>query len=279
MKIKKYFGGIRMTWTRVILFAVITAVYTAAVNEIPFLSNTSFRDIAVTFEWWILFAIFIIVNCDKWWEASLKCFVFFLISQPLIFLIEVPFEPIGWGLFTNYYGYWFFVTVLTLPGAAIAFLVKKQNWLSVAVLSVATGFLAWMGVDYFKSALSDFPHHLLTALFCFAQAIFLIFVLFDKKKLRIAALSIFLAILLTLSVFAGIDIADNSETVFLGEGNWSYTIEDAAVAEVELTGDGQAVITARKNGNTLLVFEAEDGSKKEYSVTVSDFDVIVSDFD
>ncbi|MBQ0110502.1 MAG: hypothetical protein KBS41_01045, partial [Oscillospiraceae bacterium] len=86
-KINKLFGNINMSWLRVIIFALISAVYTALINQVPLLKNTSFTDIAVGFECWVLFAIIIIVNCRKWWEASLKTFVFFLISQPLIYLI------------------------------------------------------------------------------------------------------------------------------------------------------------------------------------------------
>ncbi|MEK5186196.1 hypothetical protein [Solibacillus sp. FSL W7-1324] len=89
--IKKYFGQFTMTWPRVIFFALFTAVYTALINQVSLLKDTSFQDIAIYVDWWILFAVFIIVNCEKWWEAALKCFVFFLVSQPLIYLIEVPF--------------------------------------------------------------------------------------------------------------------------------------------------------------------------------------------
>lgn len=94
-KLRNLFGNINMTWLKVIIFSVITGVYTGLINQVPFLTDTSFTDIAVSLEFWIVFAIFIIVNCKKWWDAVLKCFVFFLISQPLVYLVEVPF--LGWG--------------------------------------------------------------------------------------------------------------------------------------------------------------------------------------
>ena len=109
-KLRKCFGGIDMTWPKVLIFAVISAVYTAAVNLIPALSDTSLQDIAINPECWLLFAVFIIMNCGTWKEASLKCFVFFLVSQPLIYLIEVPFNSMGWGVFRNY-GYWFMIFI------------------------------------------------------------------------------------------------------------------------------------------------------------------------
>lgn len=268
-KIRKYFGGIKMTWAKVIIFAVVTAVITAGLNEIHALNNTSFQDIAISYECWILFAVFIIVNCKTWWEASLKCFVFFLISQPLIYLIEVPFETIGWGVF-QYYRFWFIMTVLTLPGAAIAFQLKRKNWLSVAVLSVATAFLAAMCVDYFDTALHNFPHHLLSSIFCLALAVFFVFVLLDDKKHRIAALAI---IVVALAAATGIIVKNNSgehsTLLTLDDGEWTCTVEDDTVASVEINNGNQATITSKKNGDTILTFKSIDGD--EVQIVVFEF--------
>ena len=58
---KKLFGGLKITWPKLILFAVICGVYTAVMAlKVP--DGISFRDIAISYEWWILFAILIIVN-------------------------------------------------------------------------------------------------------------------------------------------------------------------------------------------------------------------------
>ena len=263
---KKYFGDIRMTWPRVIALAVITAVYTALINQVPALEDTSLRDIAVTLECWFLFAVFIIVNCRKWQEAALKCFVFFLISQPLIYLIEVPFYG-GWGIF-QYYRYWLKITVLTLPGAAIAFLVKKKNWLSVLILSVATGYLAVQGVTYLRSAIFNFPYHLLSSLFCFALAIFFIFVLLDEKKHRAAALAVFAAILIGCAVFTFGARLNRQETIELGTENWSYELADGSIADVTVAEDGQAQVKAVRNGNTELCFRSENGEEDTYYISV-----------
>ena len=84
---KKLFGGIDLNWKKTILFAVIAGVYSAIMAIIPITKETSFRDIAINFEWWILFGIIIICNSKSPKDSSLKCFVFFLISQPLIYLI------------------------------------------------------------------------------------------------------------------------------------------------------------------------------------------------
>ena len=253
-----------MTWPRVILFAIITAVYTALINQVPFLYDTSFQDISINLECWILFAMLIITNCNKWWEASLKCFAFFLISQPLIYLIEVPFASMGWQLF-QYYGHWARITLLTLPGAAIAFQVKKKSWLSVAVLAVATGFLSFSFVTYLRNTSTNFPHHLLSALFCVALALLLIFALFDKKQHLIASLLV-VAVIIIVSVF--ITGRARSTDIPLGEGEWSYTTTDDTIAKVEIQ-DGKAKITAKKNGDAILTFESRDGTSREVEVTVS----------
>ena len=113
--LNKLFGGIRMTWSRLILFAVISGVITALI-AILVPEGNSIRQVAVTFEVWIVLAIIIVVNCEKPLEAACKTFVFFLISQPLIYLIQVPFSSMGWKLF-GYYTYWFCWTAATFPGA------------------------------------------------------------------------------------------------------------------------------------------------------------------
>ena len=267
-KAKKLFGGIRMTWPHVLALAVVTAAYTALINQVGFLEDTSFRDIAVTLECWFLFAVFIIVNCEKWWEASLKCFVFFLISQPLIYLIEVPFFDRGWEIF-QYYRYWFIMTLLTLPGAAIAFFVKKKNWLSVLILSVATGYLALQAVTYFQSALRRFPHHLLSSLFCIALALFFIFVLLESRKHRAAALAIFCAALIVSPVITFTAKQIQTTVIYLGDGAWQYELADETVAEIQITDNCRAVVSAGEAGETTVSFTDENGTVCTYSV-VSD---------
>ena len=76
-KITKLFGGIDLTWKKLIIFAVAVAIYTAVVATLPFTYDTSFRDIAATLEWWILFGIIIICNSKSPTDSALKCFVFF----------------------------------------------------------------------------------------------------------------------------------------------------------------------------------------------------------
>ena len=79
-----------MSWKTVLIMAVVTGVLTGILAQIPFLANTSFSDISVSHEWWILFAMLIIVNQKQWWMAGAKVLVFFLVSQTCVFLAEWP---------------------------------------------------------------------------------------------------------------------------------------------------------------------------------------------
>ncbi|MBQ5687389.1 MAG: hypothetical protein IIV23_06755, partial [Ruminococcus sp.] len=136
----KVYGGLPMGWPVVILYAVGTALLTTAFLLIPIFENTSFYRVGVTLEAWVFFAVIIMANCKKPLESALKTFVFFLISQPLIYLLQVPFSQMGWGLFM-YYRYWFMWTLLTFPMAFVGWYIKKRNWLSLLILLPVVGFL------------------------------------------------------------------------------------------------------------------------------------------
>lgn len=64
-KISAAFGGLPMTWPIVCGFAVIIGIYVGVINQIPILHDTSFQDVAVTLEWWVLFAVLIVSNCKS----------------------------------------------------------------------------------------------------------------------------------------------------------------------------------------------------------------------
>ena len=123
---KKIFGGINLTWKKVIISAVVIGISVGLLNSISFLADTTVTDIATYFDFWIFCGIFIIMNSKSNKDSALKCFVFFLISQPLIYLAEVPFNDMGWGLFI-YYKYWFIWTILTIPMGYIGYYIKKDE--------------------------------------------------------------------------------------------------------------------------------------------------------
>ena len=180
-KIKKLFGGINLSWKKLIIFAITIAAYTATMAIIPITKDTSFSDIAATLEWWILFGIIIICNSKSPKDSALKCFIFFLISQPLIYLLQVPFSWQGWHLF-SYYKYWFIWTLLTIPMGYIGYYIKKDNILSVIILLPMLILLSILGIGFLSSTLESFPHHLLSGIFCFAAIILIILGVLNKKK-------------------------------------------------------------------------------------------------
>ena len=201
---KKLFGGINLTWKKLIIFAVIAGVYTALMALIPITRDTSFRDIAIMFEWWILFGIIIICNSKSPLDSALKRFVFFLISQPLVYLIQVPFSHMGWGLF-GYYRYWFMWTLATFPMGYIGYYIKKKNILSVIILLPMLAILTYLGIGYFNSMIESFPNHLLSFIACFLMIIVIVMNVIDKWKYRIIAFAVVILSILFLFFQGGKD--------------------------------------------------------------------------
>ena len=68
--VKKIFGGINLTWPKVIIMAIIVGIYTAVMALLPVANDTSFSDLKVTFEVWIFFGIFIIMNSKSAKDSS-----------------------------------------------------------------------------------------------------------------------------------------------------------------------------------------------------------------
>ena len=162
--IKKLFGGLNLTWPRLILAAILAGVFTAAMAIIPALHFTSFIAITVTFEVWILFGIIIIMNSKSNLDSALKCFVFFLISQPLVYLLQVPFSWQGWGLF-QYYRYWFIWTVLCFPMGYVGYYMKQGKWWGYLILFPMILLTGDSFLTYSYSFLFAMPRFLLITLF------------------------------------------------------------------------------------------------------------------
>lgn len=182
----KLFGNIKMKWVTVLLFAIIAGVYTGLINSVSFLDDTSFQDIAITYEWWVVFAVIVVVNCEKPIEAAIKCFVFFLISQPLVYLTEVLLNQLSFELgFMYYKSIWLPMTFLTLPGGFVAFFAKKQNALGSIVLGIGNTIIAIMGIGFVSEMARDFPHHLLSIIFCIFSIITMTLSVQKEKKNRV----------------------------------------------------------------------------------------------
>lgn len=264
---KKLFGEINLTWPKLIIFAVLAGVYTATMMLIPVTENTSFRDIGALFEWWILFGIIIICNSKSYKDSALKCFVFFLISQPLIYLIQVPFSGMGWGLF-GYYRYWFMWTLACLPMGFIGYYIKKKNWLSALILLPMIIFLAYLGLGYLNMCMESFPYHLLSFLSCIAMIIVIVLGVLDDWKQRIAVWIITIVFIIAVIFLQGGFVNDEFEVYkSLDEYNFSNSIDIYSSTGTEKGGveliphdDTYNVkLNGRKKGQ--YSFSIEDGNK------------------
>jgi hypothetical protein len=218
--LRKLFGKFDLTWKKLIIFAIAAGVYTALMALIPIFQDTSFHDIAVTFEWWIFFGIIIIVNSKNPKDSMLKCFVFFLISQPLVYLIQVPFAEMGWGLF-GYYRYWFYWTLLTLPlGYFGKYLIDKKNFLSLIALMPMYAYLAFAAASFMLG--TDKAPHILSGIWCILFIVLPTLGIFRKK----------LYIIVTLSISAVIFIA----TILLSKGIIEIGSSKEYIADYEVPG-------------------------------------------
>lgn len=208
---RKLFGGLNMTWRAVIIFALAAGAITGIVAVLPFTENTSFRDIAISYEWWLIFAFVIASNCSKVWESALKVFVFFLISQPLCYAVEVIICTLAPGLTSNpltfdmavyyYKSIWGPMTLLTLPGGAIAYFITKQNVLGSVILGLGCAIQAILAFYYGSMVIQNPPYHLLTTVVCVASIFVMTFAMQKDNKRRAIALGVTVAAAIIVVVF------------------------------------------------------------------------------
>ena len=278
---KKLFGGIDLTWPKLIIFAVLAGVYAAIMALLPITQDTSFADITVTLEVWILFGIIIIMNSKSPIDSALKCFVFFLISQPLVYLIQVPFNGLGWGLFV-YYKYWFIWTILTFPMGFVGYFMKKDKWWGILILAPMIAILGLMFGRYFGEMRLSFPHHLLTTIYCVAALIILPVAIFTDKKARTIGIVIGIVMILGFSGYSllyrteyntDILISSDEPDGFKFDNTYKVYLEDEKYGELSIEYNEQLddyLVHAKfiKTGKTGFVVESPDGEKTEFDIVI-----------
>ena len=277
---KKIFGGINLSWKKVIIIAVILGVSVGLLNSIPALKDTTITDVATYFDFWIFCGIFIIMNAKSNKDSALKCFIFFLISQPLIYLAEVPFSHLGWQLF-RYYKYWFIWTILTIPMGYIGYYIKKDKWYGLLIL-LPMLILLGMGVNTsLRSFIYSFPHHLINLVFVILSLIVYPLVLFNNKKIKYIGLGISIILII---IFGSKPLLErpsyetilrcSSESLFFDESYSVYLINsdygDMSIQYVDSVKDYCLHAIFYKTGDTRLVLESPDGEKKEYILNIGD---------
>ena len=284
---KKIFGEINLTWTKLITFAILAGVYTAIMALLPITQNTSFADITITMEVWILFGIFIIMNSKSAMDSAFKCFVFFLISQPLVYLIQVPFSSLGWGLFV-FYRIWFIWTLLTFPMGYIGYYIKKDTWWGLVILTPVLLILGYAYSMILGKAIYDFPHHLLSVLFCIITFLIYPVCLFNNKKIKITGIIISVLIIITITAITLISNTGYNTTVLVNGGSdganfdnsYNVYLEDSSYGKVyiiynESIEDYMVNAEFKKTGKTNIILEDSNGNKEIYEITIknSSYDI------
>ena len=279
-KLKNLFGEIDLDWKKLILFSILAGVYTAIMTLVPILKITSFHDITVSFEVWVLFGIIIIMNSKSAKDSALKCFVFFLISQPLVYLIQVPFSNEGLEIF-RYYGYWFVWTLATLPMGFIGYYMKKDKWWGLLIITPIILLLGMHYYTYLRETIYNFPYHLLTSIFCCATILIYSICIFKNKKIKTFAIIVATLIILTATSMAFMNKKIYSTILLVSESNdegVTFDEDDAVYLEDDLgkvyieyeSGAETYVIKAdfEKAGDTMLILEDENNNKIYFKLNV-----------
>lgn len=162
-----------ITYKNVICFAIICGIITGIILDVELykinaISDNSLFNIGMCFEFWIFATMIIVSRTKRPLEAAIKVFIFFLISQPLVYLVKVPFDLRGWEVFTDYKG-WFIWTLFTFPGAFIAWYTNKKNNLSIVIFMAAILFLSYEFAQHFSILIKHFPFQFIACSFIIYQ--------------------------------------------------------------------------------------------------------------
>lgn len=276
-KVKKLFGGIDLTWKKLIIFAIIAGIYTALMAMLPIAKDTSFSDLTATFEMWILFGILIIMNSKSAKDSAFKCFIFFLISQPLIYLIQDIIN--GSMLFKTYYGFWFIWTVGCLPMGFVGYYMKKDKWWGLLILTPILILLGGEYSTYLSKTMFLFPRHLLTTIFCLVTLIIYPLAIFENKKTKIIGGIISGVIIVVMSVLCFMNPPVYSTDILLSGENYEFDdtykayLNDSKYGDLrikyeECIASWMVHAEFKKSGKTEFVLESPNGEKKVFDVTI-----------
>ena len=211
-------------------------------------------------------------------DSALKCFVFFLISQPLIYLVEVPFNSMGWWLFT-YYKYWFIWTILTIPMGYIGYYIKKDKWFSLLILFpilLLLGFGLQQTIANFKYS---FPKHLINTLFVTLSFIIYPLVLFNNKKIKYVGLVISIIIMLLFGIKPLLTPSTydttpkcSSEALMFDDTYKAY-LEDSTYGNLSIKYMDSIksyciYASFKKQGDTKVILEEPNGNKQYFNIHI-----------
>ena len=278
-KVKKLFGGIDLSFKKLIIFAVIAGLYTGIMAMLPIAKDTSFADITISFEVWILFGIFIIMNSKSAIDSALKCFVFFLISQPLVYLIQDFINHSN--LFLTYYRFWIACTIATFPMGFIGYFMKKDKWWGLVILTPILIFLGLHYSGFLNQTIYSFPYHLLSTVFCFITLLLYPICIFNNKKVKTAGIIISSLIILAMTIITFINKTGYNTTILVNGGeagavfddSYNVYLEDSKYGKVyieydESLEDYKINAEFKRAGKTDLIIEDSNGNRKVYEIDI-----------
>ena len=277
-KIKKLFGGIDLSWKKIIIFAILAGIYTALMAIIPQVKHTSFNTITTTLEVWIFIGIFIIMNSKSNKDSALKCFVFFLISQPLIYLIQIPFSWQGLNLL-QYYKFWFILTILCLPMGYIVYYIKKDKWWGYLILLPMILITAYSYYTYLTYFTFYCPRYILISIFCVISTIMYPIILFDNQIIKIIGTIISGLIIICLTILVILNPYKYSTDILSQVDNQDITNEykvylkdnkygDVSIKYIESIDSYMIHADFAKSGKTELIIETPEGEVKKYNLSI-----------
>ena len=274
---KKLFGGINLTWPKLFGISIAIGIYTSIMAMIPALKYTSFHDLTATFEVWIFFGIFIIMNSKSAVDSALKCFIFFLISQPLVYLIQDVITHDN--LFDRYYNYWFMWTVACVPMGFIGYYMKKDKWYGLVILTPMLLFLGIQFSLYLSETVFSFPFHILTTIFCVVTLIIYPLFIFNNKQIRITG-TIISSIIIVAVVAIVIAKPPVYSTNILSSGEkyqfdntYKVYLKDSKYGSLNIRYD-EGIETwmihaeFKHAGKTEVILESPNGEKIEFKITI-----------
>ncbi|MBQ9298350.1 MAG: hypothetical protein IJ223_04915 [Clostridia bacterium] len=274
---KKLFGGINLTWSKVIAMGIIMGIYTAIMAMLPIVKDTSFNDLTVTFEVWIFFGIFIIMNSKSAKDSAFKCFIFFLISQPLIYLIQDVIN--GSNLFAQFYKYWFMWTIACLPMGFIGYYMKKDKWWGILILFPMLIFVGMEYSRYLSNTIFSFPRHILTTIFCISTLVIYPLAIFENKIAKIGGIiisGIIIIFVTTLCILVppiySTDLLVNGGKYKFDDTYNAYLLDDKYgnlyIRYENGIEDWLVHAEFKKAGITKFVLESPDGEKTIFDINI-----------